>query len=345
MQFKTGLYYNLRRSSALYPAIIAIAWLVLISMLHFYINGEKASVKTVKMGYMPVVSNLSAVILDYASRENKKIRFEAIKFSSFAEMAESLRNETIGAAFIIAPLSIVLRQQGEDVKVVLIGNRNESTLVARKGLNIKRLSDLNGRTIAVPMRYSGHNISLLKKMDEMGLNGNINVVEMNPPDMAAALSSGSLDAYFVGEPFAAQTVKADESEIVFYVEQIWENFICNLVLVNNRMVEQDPEAVEILVEGAARAGVWAKNNPEQASEIAARYWGQSTELVNYALTTPANRIVFDQFVPLQEELQHMANLMQRFSLLSKNDIKGLVEDRFALNANIRDVTTIETIVR
>ena len=89
--------------------------------------------------------------------------FEAVKFSSFAEMAEALRNDSIQAAFIIAPLAVVLRQQGVDVKVVLIGNRNESTLVARKTLGAKRLEDLAGSTIAVPMRFSGHNICLLKQ--------------------------------------------------------------------------------------------------------------------------------------------------------------------------------------
>ncbi len=345
MRFKTGLYYNLRRSSALYPAIIALVWFILISSLHFYINGDKGVVKKIKMGYMPVISNLSAVILDHASLHNEDIRFEAVKFSSFADMAESLRNETIQAAFIIAPLSIVLKQQGEDVKVVLIGNRHESTLVARKDLNVRHISELEGKTIAVPMRYSGHNIGLLKMMDEMGLSGKINIVEMNPPDMASALSSGSLDAYFVGEPFAAQTVKANESETVLFVEQIWDNFICNLVLVNNRMIENDPASAKILVQAAARAGVWAQHNPKKTADIAAKYWRQPIELVTYTLTTPANRFVYDKFVPVEAELQYMADLMQKYSLAEKSDIKGLVEDKFALNADISGVTTIETIIK
>ena len=192
-------------------AVIAIFWFVLISTAHYELNMEKQDRKQITMGYMPVVTNLASPILDYVSRGGDGLRFKALKFSSFAEMAESLRNGQIDAAFIIAPLAIELRQQGEDVKVVYIGNRHESTLVGRKDLNINSLEDLVGKTVAVPMRYSGHNLSILQLIEENGLQGRINVVEMNPPDMAAALSTGSLDAYYVGEPFAASTLISGEA--------------------------------------------------------------------------------------------------------------------------------------
>ena len=145
-----------------YPAkivILAMVWLVVIGLLHHYLNTESDGRKTISMGYMPVITNLAAPLLDYASsRTDAKVRFKALKFASFAEMAEALRNNEIQAAFIIAPLSIVLRQQGEDVKVVSIGNRHESTMVVHKKIGAKSLADLAGKTVAVPMRYSGHNL-------------------------------------------------------------------------------------------------------------------------------------------------------------------------------------------
>ncbi len=183
-----------------------IGWLIIISILHYWMNSAHGGRKVVTMGYMPVISNIAAPVLDHVTKEGDGIRFKALKFASFAEMAESLRNGQIDVAFMIAPLSIVLHQQGENVKIVYIGNRHESTLVARKDLNVTSLDDLIGKTIAVPMRYSGHNISILNLLERNGLSGRIHVVEMNPPDMAAALAVGSLDAYYVGEPFAAQTL-------------------------------------------------------------------------------------------------------------------------------------------
>ncbi len=326
-------------------ACAAVIWLVLISCLHLYLNGIKTGRKIIHMGYMPVITNLACPLLDYASRSGDGIHFNAIKFSSFSEMAEALRNNDIQVAFIIAPLSIVLRQQGVDVKVIYIGNRHESTLVTNKALKINSITDLAGKTVAIPMRYSGHNLSMLQLMEKHGLEKKINLVEMNPPDMASALTTGSLSAYYVGEPFAAQTVKKGYSRVLFYVEDIWPNFICNLILVRQAFIDKNSKVVQTLVSGAARSGLWVRQNPKEAAKIASQYWNQPPELIEYALTQPENRIVYDHFVPRQEELQELADLMEHFKLTASNSITELIEDRFAKNVYLKNVADLNSIFR
>jgi NitT/TauT family transport system substrate-binding protein len=326
--------------------ILALTWLVAISVLHFWLNTESDRRQVIKMGYMPVVTNLAAPLLDHVSSQyDSEYRYKAIKFASFAEMAEALRNDEIQAAFIIAPLSIVLRQQGEDVKVIYIGNRHESTMVARKSLKANSIHDLAGATVAVPMRYSGHNLGMLKLIAEAGLEDNIQLVEMNPPDMASALAAGALDAYFVGEPFAAQTITSGDADRIFYVEDVWPNFICNLVLVKNRFIQTQPSVVQRLVQGAVRSGLWAEHNIEQASKIASKYWGQPQTLVAYALNTPQRRIVYNRYVPVDEEMQYIARLMVRFDLLKDPSIEGLVDDRFARRADVTGIAGVDSILQ
>lgn len=326
--------------------LLAVTWLLVISALHYLLNTDFETRTVVKMGYMPVITNLAAPLLDAASIDaSRPVRFKAIKFASFAEMAEALRNGEIQAAFIIAPLSIVLNQQGEDVRIVYIGNRHESTFVVRKDLQVKTIEDLAGHTVAVPMRFSGHNLETLKLIDDAGLNGSISVVEMNPPDMASALAAGALDAYFVGEPFAAQTLQPGLSNLFFHVEQKRPGFICNLVLVKQSFIDQSPQTVQALVQGAARSGLWAQQNLQQAAQIASRYWGQPEALVAYALQTPPNRIVFDRFTPRKEEIQQIADLMARFGLAKENTIDGLVEDRFARQADLSGIGDLGTILQ
>lgn len=319
-------------------SLIFITWLLFISFAHYQLNYDHGDKKIIKMGYMPVITNLAAPLLDYASEGNGNIRFKALKFSSFSEMAESLRNGKIDAAFIIAPLSIVLKQQGEDIKIVYIGNRNESTLVVRKSLNIRSLSDLVGRKIAIPTRFSGHNIALKKQLKSLGLEEQIQVVEMNPPDMASALASGVLDAYFVGEPFASRTLKNGDSEKLLYVEDISPNFICNLVIVRADFIKKDSNTVQMLVSGAARSGFWAQRHLDKAAEIAIKYWNAPLPLVNYALNTPKNRILFNLYTPKQAEMQNIANDMVSLGLIKNNNISGLVDDEFAKVVNFNGIT-------
>jgi NitT/TauT family transport system substrate-binding protein len=325
-------------------ALTVFGWLVLISFLHYWLNYRQDERPTIRMGYMPVITNLAAPLLDQASEHRGDYRFKAIKFASFAEMAEALRNGHIEAAFMIAPLAIVLRQQGEDVRIVYIGNRHESTLVVDKDLGIRRIEDLAGKTLAVPMRYSGHHLAALDMLRGTSAEGRVNIVEMNPPDMASALATGSLDAYFVGEPFAAQTLLAGEAEVLRYVEELWPHFICNLVLVKQRLIDRDREAVQQLVSGAARSGIWARHHPQEAAEVAAHYWNQPLDVITYALTTPDARIEYDRFVPQAAEIQEIADKMLRSGLVSHADITDLVDDRFARQADLKAVTDLTSIL-
>jgi NitT/TauT family transport system substrate-binding protein len=345
MLFNHPVISTMRQSYACRVALLVAGWFIVISVLHFNLNSEREKRPVIKMGYMPVITNLAAPLIDAASAGDKvPVRFKAIKFASFAEMAEALRNEEIQAAFIIAPLSIVLHQQQAGIRVVYIGNRHESSFVVRKDLIAGSIHDLKGGTVAVPLRYSGHHLALLKMIADAGLEKQIRIVEMNPPDMASALSIGSLDAYLVGEPFAAQTLKSGTSRLFLHVEQVWPDFICNLMVVKQKLIEQQPQTVQLLVQSAARSGMWAQRNSSEAARIASKYWGQSLELVEFAMNTPEQRIVYDKFLPRQEELQDLADMMKTYGLIRDNTIDGLVEDRFARLSDLSAVGDFESIL-
>ena len=98
-----------------------------------------------------------------------------------------------------------------------------------------------------------------------------------------------------------------------------------------------------LVQGAVRSGLWAQHHTVKAAEIASHFWGQPVELVEYALNTPKNRIVFDRYIPVQDELQKMADLMVRFDLLEQADISGLIDDRFARAAQTAGIEDLKSI--
>lgn len=92
-----------------------------------------------------------------------------------------------------------------------------------------------------------------------------------------------------------------------------------------------------------RAGVWAKAHPQEVAQVAAEYWNQDPELINYAMNTPEGRIVFDQFLPKQAEIKDLAELMRRFDLIPSSDVDGLVSDRFASQVSLVGVTSLDSL--
>ena len=310
--------------------ILAFAWLGTICLLHLVLNGEEQSAHRVRMGYMPVISNLAAPLLDFTSREDD-LYFEAIKFSSFSEMGEAFRAGHIQAAFIIAPLALMLFEQGVPLKIVYIGNRHESTLVMRSGLQCNSPSDIAGKTIAVPLRYSGHLLALKRYMRENGLRENdVRIVEIPPPEMPVALAASQIDGYFVGEPFGSKALESGTGKRFLNVEDTWPKFICNLLIVRDELIRSHPDRVRKMVATAAASGLWAREHTGEAMEIVNSYWGQDPRVIRYAFSNPSGRFRFDLYAPVAEELEEMAREMSREGMLKKEfDGHRIMDDRFA----------------
>ncbi|NSW86076.1 MAG: ABC transporter substrate-binding protein [Syntrophobacteraceae bacterium] len=337
---------SLRRPTAGVCGIIAaMAWLVLISLLHGFLNTEKTSGDKVLMGYMPVITNLAAPLVDAATR-GSDVYFEALKFGSFSEMAEAFKAGHIQAAFIIAPLSIILHQQGVPLKVVYVGNRHESTFVIRGELQCNSPAGLAGKKVAVPLRHSGHFLAIKRCIRQYHIDPDrIDIVEIPPPDMPAALAAGFIDGYFVGEPFASVTLKTGLSRKLLDVEEIWPRFMCNILIVQEQMIQSHPVRVQKLVSAAVRSGFWARDHVEEAVDLACRYWAQDRGVAEFAFSNPPGRIQFDLYVPRLEEFEELLGEMRDAGLVHGDvDLARMLEDRFARAVRIEKVDRFERIL-
>lgn len=309
---------------------MAAVWLLAITVAHLYLNREKPTANRVRMGYMPVVTNLASPLVDYVT-QGSDLYFEAIKFGSFSEMGDAFRSGHIQAAFIIAPLALTLFEQGVPLKVVYIGNRHESTFVMRNALKCDSPLDIAGKTIAVPLRYSGHNLAIRRFLREHGLSSSeVKIVEIPPPEMPSALASSEIDGYFVGEPFASKALQNGTGKRFWDVEAIWPKFMCNLLIVRQELIQSHPEWVQKLVETAAGSGLWAEANTEEAIKVVCRYWGQDPGFIRYTFSNPPGRFRFDLYAPVPEEFEELAQEMRQAGLLKgQMDARAIVDERFA----------------
>jgi NitT/TauT family transport system substrate-binding protein len=309
---------------------MALLWLGLITMLHLKLNHEKTASRVFHIGYMPVYCSLAIPIMDHISRNRQDVRFEALQFSSFAEMAESFKHNHIQAAFVIAPLAVVMQTQGTPLRVAYLGVRNESSFVVRTVEQATDIRGLTGKTVAVPLRFSGHYLYLRRLLRQAGLpEASLQIVELQPPDMAAALQQGAIDAYCVGEPFALQSIVAGEARLFAAVETDWPGFITNLLIVRPEWIEQEPDLLRKFIHGLVRSGYWAKRHPEAAGGILAGYWHREPPLIKAGFERLASRLDFDRYQPTTTELKLLADEMRLSGLLSAEfSVKGFFDPTF-----------------
>src|ERR1700753_4217763 len=216
------------------------AWLLLITVLHAWLNVNWGAVlndyqppdkRKITVAYLPATCQLTCPVTDYISKYSLSGEmFLPRMFQGFPEIKEALISNKVQAAFIVAPLAIALAAQGVPIKVVYLGHRYGSALVVRNGGPVKKFSDLRGKTVAIPSRFSDERLILFRAMKVWGLKpGEIKMVEMAPPAVSGALAAGAIDGFVMGEPFPSQAELGGFGRILFQARDYWPDHMTRLL--------------------------------------------------------------------------------------------------------------------
>ena len=245
-----------------------------------------------------------------------------MRFNGWPELKESLLSGDLPASFLLAPMAMVLREQGVPIKIVYLGHRDGTALMVHKDLPIYNFRDLKGKRIAVPNRFSNQNLIIHKGLRDFGLKPEeVHIVEMPPPDMPAALYSKSVDAIISGEPFMAQTEMDGYGRVLYQAKDIWPNFISCVLVVSQKAIDEHPEWVQQLVDGIARSGMWLEGGMDHrmaaAQAVATKYYNQNPRLLRFVLSKPPDRVRYNNLRLAREDFQHIADLALKAGVLKR----------------------------
>ncbi len=331
--------------------VLVFAWLVLVSALHAYLNVDWTSIvndylppekRKFTVAYIPVTCHLACPVTDYISKFSTGGEIFLPKmFQGFPEIKEALISNKVQAAFIVAPLAIALKSQGVPIKVVYLGHRYGSAVVVQKDGPVRTFADLRGRIIAIPSRFSDERLIVFRAMKKFGIKpGEIKMVEMAPPDVAGALAAHAIDAFSMGEPFPSQAEMGGFGRILFQAREYWPDYMSCVLVVRQDVIDQRPEAVQTLVDGIARSGLWLeKGKPyrENAADFVGRfYYNQNPALLRWALTKPLDRVVYTPLAPRKPDFDLVRDLMIETGVLDRKiEFEEYVDLRFSDKASIK----------
>lgn len=313
--------------------LITAATLLALTLLHkkpWKGTGEAAAA-TLGVGFLPVTCHLTCPVTDFATKTTKTgTRFESQRFTEFPTVVEALKSRKLEATFLLAPLAMVLREQGVPIHIVYLGHRDGSTVIVPKDSPAKSIRDLKGKIFARPSKYSNQYLVITKLMEDEGMKPeDINFVDMPPPDMPSALAAGAIDAYFVGEPHAAKAQVDGTGRVLYYAKDIWPHFVSCVLVVRDELINEHPEIVRDLVRGIAESGEWAEQHRLDAAKVAAPYFRQDQKLVEYVLTQPPDRVSYRMLTPTDEDMKGIMRYAIKAGILKREiDISDLVDRRF-----------------
>lgn len=260
-----------------------------------------------------------------------------MRFNGFPEIKESLLAGHLPATFMLAPMAMALRQQGAPVKIVYLGHRDGTALMVHKESDILTVGDLRGRRVAIPNRFSNQHLLLRKALEDQGMTiDDVQLLEMPPPDMPAALYSKAVDAITSGEPFMAQTEMDGYGRTLYQAKEIWPDFISCVLVVSQKAIDENPEWVQQLVTGIAKSGLWLEGGMDHrmaaAGAVARNYYNQDPRLLSFVLSKPPDRVRYSNLRLAREDFQRIHDMALEAGILdAPMKFEDYADPRFSEN--------------
>ncbi|MED5618462.1 ABC transporter substrate-binding protein [Ideonella sp. BN130291] len=263
------------------------------------------------VGGLPVTCNLTLPVACVARGGNV---FEYSKYSGWPEIKESLMTGRIQAAFMLAPLVMDLADKKIPVKIVSLGHRSGAVIMVRTDSAHRSFRDLTGKRIAIPSRFAVDYLFLRKMLAQEKMTPkDIQLVEMAPPDMPAALYAKAVDAYCTGEPFGAAAQRAGYARPIRMTRDEWRNYICCVLTVREELIAKNRPLVQDLVNHVLGAGLWLdqkQDNRNKAVAIAAgrKYFNQDPNIIRFVMENPVDRVTYGDLRMIRAEFEELMQL-------------------------------------
>ena len=154
--------------------------------------------------------------------------------------------------------------QGMDVDLfwILEDIASAEALVARNGSGVNTIADLKGKKIGTPFVSTSH-FQLLYALQQAGIKPNeAQVLNMRPPEIAAAWGRGDIDATFIWDPVLS-TVKKN-GKVLTTSGDICKKGACTFdgLIVTKKFAKENPEFMVALVKAVAKADADYRSNPK-----------------------------------------------------------------------------------
>lgn len=229
---------------------------------------------TVNIGYQPTVEPSRVPQADgtYEKVTGAKINWQ--KFDTGADVIAAIASGSLDIGYVgSSPLAAAASRQLPIETIYVVGLISEAEALAVK--NIAKPEDLVGKKIATPFVSTAH-YSLLTALKHWKVDPkSVQILNLRPPEIAAAWERGDIDGAYVWDPVLAQLKKSGTVLATSADVAKWGGPTFDAWIVSKKFADEHPDVVTgfVKVTGAAYASYrdkpesWNASSPEAAKIV------------------------------------------------------------------------------
>jgi sulfonate transport system substrate-binding protein len=262
----------------------------------------------------------------WAEEEFKKdgIEVEFVLSQGSNKALEFLNSNSVDFGSTAGAAALLAKAKGAPIKSVYLYSKPEWTaLLTNKDSKIKSVKDLKGKKIAATLGTDPY-IFLLRALDEEGLGtSDVEIVNLQHADGAAALSSKQVDAWAGLDPHMAK-VELETGARLFYRNPDFNTY--GVLNVRSDFAKKYPHQVEKVIELYEKARKWVIENPEKTAEILAK----EASIDKAVAVKQLERTDYSNSLPGDEQVKALLSageVLQKGGIIEKDkDVKKLAND-------------------
>lgn len=231
----------------------------------------------VTIGYQTVVEPSKVPQADGAYEKALGAQIDWRKFDSGADVIAAIASGSLDIGYVgSSPLAAAASRELPIQTFFVVGLIGESeALVARNGSGIEKVADLAGKKVAVPFVSTTH-YSLLAALKHEGIDPkSVDILNLRPPEIAAAWERGDIDAAYVWDPALGQIKTSGKVVVDSAKVAEWGAPTFDAWIVRTDFAEKHPDAVRDFAKVTGKAyaafladpAAWSVSSPE-AGKIA-----------------------------------------------------------------------------
>jgi sulfonate transport system substrate-binding protein len=291
----------------------------------------------IRFGFQPgsVLFELAAV-QGWFDEEFKKdgISLEYVKFLSGPPLIEAFAGNRLDIGLIGDQPLIQARANNIDIKAIAAQSKDSrsSGLLVPIGSPIKTLKDLKGKKVGTKIGSASHNL-LVRYLESAGLTlKDIQLVNLDPPNIKVALASKDIDAAVLWEPWV--TIIEDEKvgKVLFTSEGYKKS--TSIIIASSRFTNEYPEVTVRLLRIFQRSVKFIDKNPQKAAELISDYDGIKARVLLKIIKKRDYDLRLDDYAI--SALTETTRFLREYNFIRKDiNPRELVDTKFLKEAGIQ----------